>query len=196
MIGEIAGRLSGFWRHDHPGAVAERGQQRCERRFQHQLHGVVVDDLDPAHGTDFALAVRARHVEVALDAELDGSGVERFAILKLDALPQFQNKSLTAVDPLPLGGELRRDIELRSDIDELVAHRGEYDPPGVSARQGGIEHIRVVGESDAQHPGGSWARINRGESGRDQEQCGGKESRHGHAEAPRTHRAKPFRPSR
>ncbi|SRR6266851_6122166 len=67
---------------------------------------------------------------------------------------------------------------------------------GISARQGGIEHIRVVGESDAQHPGSSWARINRGESGRDQEQCGGKESRHGHAEAPRTHRAKPFRPSR
>ncbi len=111
------------------------------------------------------------------------------------AAPQFQNKSLIAVDPLPLGGELRRDIELRSDVDELVAHRGEDDPPGVGSRQGGIQHIRVVGESDAQHPGGSWARINRGEGGRDQEQCGGQESGHGHAEALRTRRANPFRPS-
>jgi hypothetical protein len=32
-----------------------------------------------------------------------------------------------------------------------------------------LEHIGVVGEPDAQHPGGSWGRVDRGEGGREQE---------------------------
>ncbi len=181
MVGEITGRLSRLRRYDHPSAIAEGSQQRRERRFQHQFHGVVVNDLDRGHGTDFGLAVRARHIEVPLDAEFDGSGVKRFAILELDSLPELQDEALVAVDPLPLGGELRRDIQFRGDVDKLVAHRGEDNPPGIGARQRRIEHIGVVGEPDAQHPGGSWGGVNRGESGREQEQGGGKESGHDHA---------------
>ena len=118
---------------------------------------------------DFGLAVRALHVEVPLDAELDGAGVERFAVLELDLLPKFQNEAFVAVGPLPLSGELRRDIQFRGDVDKLVAHRGKDNPPGIGARQGRIEHIGVVGEPDAQRPGGSWGRVDRGEGGREQQ---------------------------
>ena len=48
VIAELGAGFGRLGRHDHAGAVAELRQQRRERRRQHELDGVVVDDLDLA----------------------------------------------------------------------------------------------------------------------------------------------------
>ena len=114
------------------------------------LHRVVVDDLERLDRADLGLAVRAGQLQVALDAELDRGGVERLAVLELDALAQLDDEALVAVDPFPLGRELRDDVELGADIDELVAERGEDDAADIGARQRRVQQVGVFGEPDPQ----------------------------------------------
>ena len=87
---------------------------------------------------------------MALEAEFDRGGVHRLAVLKLDALAQLHDEALVVVDPLPLGRELRHDVELGADVDELVAERGEDDAADIGARQGRVEDVGVFGEPDPQ----------------------------------------------
>jgi hypothetical protein len=46
------------------------------------------------------------------------------------------------------GRELRHDLEVGRDVDELVAHRGEDDPADEGPRQRRIEDVGVFGEAD------------------------------------------------
>src|SRR5262249_50323389 len=46
--------------------------------------------------------------------------------------------------------ELRHDVALLVDVEELVAQRREDDAGGVEARQGRVEHVAVVAQADAQ----------------------------------------------
>ena len=156
MGAELTRRLRRLRRHDHAGAVAQLRQQRREGRRQHELHGVVVNNVDARHGADLGLAVRAGQVQVALEAEFHRRGVERLAVVKLDPLPDLHDQALVAVGPLPLGGELRHDVELGADIDELVAQGRKDDAADIGARQGRVEQIGVLGEPDPQ------ARLGRG----------------------------------
>ena len=57
--------------------------------------------------------------------------------------------------PAVVGGvvrqrELGHDAELDVDVEELVAQRGEDDAPDIGAGERRIEHIRILGEPDAQ----------------------------------------------
>ena len=47
-------------------------------------------------------------------------------------------------------GELRHDVELLVDVEELVAERREHDAADIGARERRIEHVRILGEADAQ----------------------------------------------
>ena len=82
---------------------------------------MIIDDLDRLHGADFGLAVRAGQVQMTLDAEFDRGGVELFAVLKRNPAAQLHDQRLAAVSPLPFGRELRDDVQVPVDIDELVA---------------------------------------------------------------------------
>ena len=46
--------------------------------------------------------------------------------------------------------ELRHDVELRVDVEQLVAHRGEHDAPDIGTRGGRIEIVGILGKADAQ----------------------------------------------
>src|SRR5580700_11963524 len=85
-----------------------------------------------------------------LEAELYRGGVHWLAIVKLDRRTQLDDETFIVVDPLPLGRELRDDVELRADIDELVAERGEDDAADIGARQRGVEDVGVLGKPDPQ----------------------------------------------
>ena len=111
---------------------------------------MVITEFDTGERTDLALAVRSRHRQMAFDAELDRSGVERLAILKLNARTQFEDETFVSVGPPPFGRELRNNFEFGADIDELVAERGEDDAADKSAAERGIENIRVLGQPDTE----------------------------------------------
>ena len=52
--------------------------------------------------------------------------------------------------------ELRHDVQLLVDVEQLVADRGEDDAPDIGARQRRIEHVGILGEPDAQMALGRW----------------------------------------
>ena len=74
-----------------PAAVTQQGEQRAVRLVQHEVHGVVVDDL---HGLDRGHLPRRRRLRVGirdvLDVPLHDLGVELFAVVELDALPELE----------------------------------------------------------------------------------------------------------
>ena len=150
MRAEIARRLCGLWRYDHAGAVAQLRQERRERRRQHELHRVIVDDVDRGDGADLGLAVRTGQRQVAFEAEFHRRRIERLAVMELHPRADFHHQALVAVHPLPLGSELRHDVEFGADIDELVAQGRKDDAGDVGARQGRVEQIGVLGEPDPQ----------------------------------------------
>ena len=87
---------------------------------------------------------------MTLDTEFDGGGVERFAILKLDAGAQLKHQAFVAVGPIPLGRELRHETEFGVDIDQFVAQCGKDDATGEGPGHGRVEHVGVVGQPDTQ----------------------------------------------
>ena len=46
--------------------------------------------------------------------------------------------------------ELRHDIQILVDVEQLVAERRKDDASDIGPRERGVEHIRVFGQSDAQ----------------------------------------------
>ena len=137
-------------RDHHPGAIGQRGQQRRERRRQIQPHGGGVDDIDARHRLQFAAAVRTSHRLVALDVELDRRGIELLAVVEGHAASQLDRQRLVVGRPFVAGRELRNDVELLVDIEQLVAQGGEDDAPDEGSRQRRVEHVGVFGQSHAQ----------------------------------------------
>ena len=85
-----------------------------------------------------------------LDTEFDCGRVDWRAVVEIDAPAHLHHKALAAVRPLPLGGELRDDVELGADVEELVAQRGKNDAAGEGPGHARVEHVGIVGKSDAQ----------------------------------------------
>ncbi len=85
-----------------------------------------------------------------LDAEFHRGRVEWLAVVERDAPTQLHHEALVAVRPLPLGGELRDDVELGADVEELVAQRGKNDAAGEGSGHARVQHVGIVGKSDAQ----------------------------------------------
>jgi hypothetical protein len=95
-------------------------------------------------------AERALHVEVSLEAVLGGFGIKRLAVVELHAGAQLDDDRLAVFRRLVAERELRHDVRLLIDVEQLVAHRRKDDSRGVEARQGGIEAVRIVAQPDAQ----------------------------------------------
>ena len=85
-----------------------------------------------------------------LDTEFDCGRVDWRAIVEIDAPAHLHHKALAAVRPLPLGGELRDDVELGADVEELVAQRAKDNAAGEGPGHARVEHVGIVGKSDAQ----------------------------------------------
>ena len=109
---------------------------------------------------ELRLAERALHRQMALEREFGGFRVERLAVLELHAGPQLDGDVLAVGGGLVRQRELRHDVELLVDVEQLVAEGGEHDAADIGARQRGIENVGVLGEADAQRGLGA-ARLRR-----------------------------------
>ncbi len=146
--------VAGFLRHlgaqDHAGAVRELGDQRRERVLELQAHGRGIGDLDLVDRGELGLAERALHGHVPLDAGLDGLRIHRLAVVELDAGSQLDGDFLAVLGGVVRERQLRHDVELVVDVEELVADRREHDAADVGARQRRVEDVGVLGQADAQ----------------------------------------------
>ena len=122
----------------------ENGADRLSRTVDR------VDHVDARHRRELAAAVRARHGLVALDVELDRRGVELLAVVEGHAGAQLERQRLVVGRPLVAGRELRHDLQLLVDVEQLVAQRREDDAADEGARQRRVEHVGILGEADAQ----------------------------------------------
>ncbi len=146
----VAAGLGRLGRNHHAGAIGELGQQGSKGRLEVELDGEWVDHLDRLDDADLRSAERALHEEMAVEAVLGGLGVERLAVVELHARPQFQRDGLAVRRRLVAERQLRHDVGLLVDIEQLVAEGGKDDARRIEARGRGIERIAVVTQPDAQ----------------------------------------------
>src|SRR5258708_39023305 len=85
-----------------------------------------------------------------LKREFRSLGVERLAVVEFDARSQFYGDLLAVGRRLVAQRQLRHDVELFVDVEQLVAKRGKYDGADIGARQRRIENIGVFGQADPQ----------------------------------------------
>ena len=76
-------------------------------------------------------------------------GIEQFAVMELHPGTQVDHQR-PVVGPLVAGRELRHDVQLLVDVEQLVAQPGEHDAPYERARHGRVEDVGILGEPDAQ----------------------------------------------
>ncbi len=146
----VAGLLRRLGRHHHAGAVGELRDQRRVGRFQHQLDGEGIDDVDMIDRCQFRFAERARDRQMPLQRKLCGLRIEGLAVVKLDAGPELDGDFLAVGRCLVAQRELRHDVELFVDVEQLVAERCEHDAADIGARHGRVEDVRILGEPDPQ----------------------------------------------
>src|SRR5471032_785745 len=98
----------------------------------------------------FRLAERNRQREMTLDREFRSLGIERLAIVEFYARPQLDRDLLAVGRGLVGQPELRHDVELFVNVEQLVAERRENDAADIGARQRRIENVRILRKADAQ----------------------------------------------
>ena len=69
----------------------------------------------------FRLAERGRHRQVTFERKFGGLGVEGLAVVEFDAGPQLDRDLLAVGGSLMRQRELRHDVELFVDVEQLVA---------------------------------------------------------------------------
>ena len=87
---------------------------------------------------------------MAIKREFRGFGVERLPVVKLDAGTQFDGHFLAVGGGFVRQRELRHDVELFVNVEQLVAQRGEYDTADISPPDRRIQNIRILGQPNAQ----------------------------------------------
>ena len=92
-----------------------------------------IDHLDLVDRGELGLAERALHGHVALERELRGFGVERLAVMEFHAGRSLMVTVLAVGRGLVRERELRHDVELLVDVEQLVAERGEHDAADIGA---------------------------------------------------------------
>ena len=80
-----------------------------------------IDHLDAVDLRQLGLAERALHVEMAVEAVLGGGGVEGLAVVELHARSQLDGDRLAVGRGLVAERELRHDVGLLVDVEQLVA---------------------------------------------------------------------------
>ena len=146
----VARRLGRLGRHHHAGAVGELGEQGREGLLQDELDRHRIDDFDLLDRSQIGPPVRAFHGEVTVEAVLGGRGIERLAVVELHAGPELDGDGLAVGRGFVAERQLRHDVELGVDVEQLVAERGEDDAADIGARQRRIEHVGILGEADTQ----------------------------------------------
>ena len=146
----VAGLFGRLGRHHHPRAIGELRDQRRVGRLQCQLDGEGIDDVDVIDRRQLRLSERARKRQVALQRKLCSLRSEGLAVVKLDAGPELDGDFLAVGRRLVAQCELRHDVELFVDVEQLVAERCEHDAADIGARHGRVEDIRILGEPDPQ----------------------------------------------
>ena len=87
---------------------------------------------------------------MTIDRKFGRFGVKRLAVMKFDARPELDR------DGLAVGGggvrerELRHDIQILINVEQLVAKGSKDDAPDIGPGERGIEHIRILGQPDPQ----------------------------------------------
>ena len=137
-------------RDHHAGAIRQHGDQRRVGLRQMQPHRVRIDDFHRRHRLQLALAQAFRCTAVALQVGLHRIGGHRLAVVELHAVAQRHGQRQVVRRPRPRRGKLRYEIVLRVDVDQLVAHRGEYHAADEAAAAGRVQRVGILVESDAQ----------------------------------------------
>ena len=163
--------------HDGGGARGEDGEERGARLLEHEAHRRVVHHLD---GLDVAeevvrervlpeLVRRVLGVELALDGELHGLGVERRPVVELDALAQLERVPEAVLRDGPGLGQPGDDLRALLREGDQRLHDAARDAQRVEVRHlRRIEVDRLGDEPDderARRLGGG-----RGRRGRDREE--------------------------
>ena len=146
----VAGLLRGLRRDHHAGAVGELRDERRERALEVQADGQRIDDLDLLDRRDLGPPERALHRQMALEGELRRLGIERLAVVELDVRAQLDRHRLAVVGRIMGQRELRHDVELLVDVEELVAQGREDDASDIGAGERRVEHVGILGKSDAE----------------------------------------------
>ena len=151
--GEIVPLLLDVLRRQHDDAPAARvghaGEEHGERPLAHHVHGVLVDDLDLLHRGQRRLGAGLRVVQLALDAELDGLGIEGLAVVELHAAAELELVGGGADEPPGLGeaaGEAHALVTDQQRVEDVPGDVVGGDLP----RQMGVERRRLGGQSDRQ----------------------------------------------
>ena len=137
-------------RDDHAGAIRQHGDQRRVGLRQMQAHGVGIDHLHRGDRLQLALAHALGRGAIALQVGLHRVGVERLAVVEFHAVAQRERQRQIVRRPFPGRGELRHEVVLRVEVDQLVAHGGEDDAADECAAAGGVQRVRVLVQADAQ----------------------------------------------
>ena len=87
---------------------------------------------------------------MTLEVEFDRRGVELLAVVEGHALADLKQQRLVVTAPFVAGGQLRHEVELLVEVEELVAQAGEDDAADEGARQARIEDVEVLGQADTQ----------------------------------------------
>jgi hypothetical protein len=76
-------------------------------------------------------------------------GVEGFTVLEGDVGAQVQDEGLR-IGPFVAERELRNDVKVLVDVEQLVAQTGEDDAADIGAGQGGVEDVGIFAQGDPQ----------------------------------------------
>src|SRR5262245_57046187 len=85
---------------------------------------------------------------MSVEREFRCRRVERLAIVKFDARSQLYGDGLAVGGGLVGEGELRYDLEVFIDVEQLVAQTGEDDAADVGSGCRGIKVVGIFSESD------------------------------------------------
>ncbi|CPP92888.1 Uncharacterised protein [Bordetella pertussis] len=142
--------LEGLGREHHAGAVGQLRQQGGVGALERQHQGGGIGRLDFLDRGQFALAhaVLQRHGAPQVGARR--GGVELAAVVELDIGAQLECQRLVVLAEAPRLRQLRHELQLLVDVDQLVAQRGEDNAAHIGAGAVRIEHVRVFLQADAQ----------------------------------------------
>ena len=99
-------------------------------------------------------------------------GIHRGAVMELHPRAQIDPQRRRVLIGIA-GGELRDDLQLLVDVEQLVAHRGEHDPTDIGACQCRVERVSVFAQRDLESLGRRLLRL--------RQRCGGEKRKSGEA---------------
>ena len=145
-----AGGFECLGRHHHAGTIGEDGEQGRIGLREAQDQRLGIRRLDRRDRFELRLAPALAGAAIALEICLGGQRVEAFAVVEQHVAAQLEPQGQPVRRPRPAARELRHELDLLVDVDQLVAERGEDDAPGEARAGRRIERIGIGLQPDAQ----------------------------------------------